>query len=202
MKNIKNTESTHSLSDYYAKCDELTKKAETLVKKHIKGTRKGLPDEQNYTHSFRVRDLVSTCHHWDDPDYDLFTAALLHDIVEDGGISFEELKNMGFTERTIELIRLCTHPMDVTDHTERWLLMIARLTEAKNEDAWRIKLADLTDNLKQSGGLTEENRRFMVEVKAPILLRLTNNVYYSAHYTLEQEMEKQRKLLPLLSENL
>lgn len=178
--------------EYFKKNEELTKKAEALVKERITGARKGLPDEQNYQHSFRVRDIVSECHHWDDPDYDLFIAALLHDVVEDGKVTFDELQKMEFSDRTIDLIRLCSHRMDIKDSTQRWMLMIAKLIEANDDDAWRIKLADLTDNLAQSEGLSLENRRFMVEVKAPILLRLAN-VHYSAHFKLKDEMEKQKK---------
>ncbi len=176
------------------KYEELTKKAEALVRERIKGTRKGLPEELNYLHSFRVRDMVSSCHHWDDGDYDLFIAALLHDVVEDGGVSFEELNKMGFSDRTIKLVRLCTHSLDVENTTGRWVRMIAQLIEANDDDAWRIKLADLTDNLTQSKGLSLENRRFMVEVKAPLLLRL-GRVAHSAYGKLKDEMERQQSEL-------
>ncbi len=192
MKNNQNNSKKVSpWQEYWDACDKLTKKAEDLVRELIKGTRKGLPDEQNYLHSFRVRDLVSASHHWDDPDYDLFIAALLHDIVEDGGVLLEELEKMGFTKRTVELVRLCSHDTSIEDKTERWIRMIARLVETKDDDAWRIKLADLTDNLTQSKGLSLENRKFMVEVKAPLLLRL-GHVGYSAYGKLQDEIERQK----------
>lgn len=195
MKDNKtNIEPVSPWSAYWKECEELTKKAENLVRERIKGTRKGFPREYNCLHSFRVRDIVSACHHRDDPDYDLFIAALLHDIVEDGGVSLEELKKLGFTDRTIQLVKLCTHSFDIKDHTERWIMMVARLIEAKDNDAWRIKLADLTDNLNWSKGLSPENRRFMVEVKAGLIYRLAN-VPYSAHYKLEEAMDRQKKEL-------
>jgi hypothetical protein len=187
-----NTQSKPSpWEEYWKKCDVLMAKATTLVKERIKGTRKG-SDEPNYLHSFRVKDLVSKNHHWDDPDYDLFIAALLHDIVEDGGVPLKELKEMGYSDRTIELVDLCTHRDDIENKTERWMHMITRLVDAKDEDAWRIKLADLADNLTQSKGLSLDNRKFMIEVKAPLLLRL-GHVSYSAYSQLMDEMEKQRK---------
>ncbi len=174
---------------------ELKGRAETLVRERIQGTRKSLPDEPNYLHSFRVRDLVISCHHCDDCDDDLFLAALLHDVVEDGGVSFQELRDMGFTDRTIHFVALGTHPLDIENSTERWMLMTAKLIEADDEDAWRIKLADLTDNLRQSKGLSPEARRFMIEVKAPLFLRLTEKYcrgyFGSCHYFLEQEMKAQ-----------
>jgi len=157
-------------NEYFEKMEPIAK---ALVQEKIKGERKGLPGEYNYMHSLRVCDAVKRLHHWDDPDLELFLAALLHDIVEDGGVSFEELVALGFTGRTIELIRLCTHDMSVENKTERWTLMVAKLIEARDEEAWYIKLCDLADNLTQSHGLTEENRRFMVGIKAPLLLRLT-----------------------------
>lgn len=189
----------------HAHYEELTTKAEALVKERITGTRKGLPDQPNYLHSYRVRDLVSDHHHWDDPDFDLFLAALLHDIVEDGETTLEELKSLGFSDRTVQLVDLCTHRLEIKDGTERWVLMIARLVEAKDADAWRIKLADLTDNLTQSVGLSPENRRFMVETKAPLLIRLAKTLPFSRWITeeppyvqpsifaLEEEMKKQRQ---------
>ncbi len=175
--------------------DALKQKAEDLVREKIKGSRKGLLNEPNYLHSFRVRDIVMQCHHWDDGDYDLFLAALLHDVVEDGGVSFEELERLGFSDQTIRYVELCTHPMDVKNHTERWVLMLAKIIEAKDVDVWRIKMADLTDNLSQSKGLTPENRKFMIETKAPILLRLTEGGFMLQPHrnALDIEMQKQRK---------
>ena len=182
----------------------LETQAEKLVKERILGERKGLPGEMNYMHSYRVRDLVSDHHHWDDPDYDLFLAALLHDVIEDGEVTYDELRVLGYSERTIELVALCSHDLSVKDNTERWVLMIAKLVEARDEDAWRIKLADLTDNLKQCSGLSLENRRFMIEVKAPLMLRLVKTMGFARMITeeppfvqpsilaLETEMEKQR----------
>ena len=162
-----------SLTDFYAENDKLLTKAKELVKDRIKGERKGLPGELNYTHSFRVNEIVSKLHHWDDPDVEMFLAALLHDIIEDGDTALQELVDMGFTRKTIELIYLCSHDKQIENKTERWTMMLSKLIEARNEEAWCIKLIDLSDNLTQCKGLTEENRKFMIEVKAPLMLRLT-----------------------------
>ena len=153
--------------------DVLLEKAKILVEERILGERKGLPGEANFKHSLRVHEIVSRLHHWDDPDMEMFIAALLHDIVEDGDTSFEELVEMGFSRKTVELVHLCTHDAEIENPTERWTLMIAKLIEARSEEAWCIKLIDLADNLTQSSGLSPENRKFMLEVKAPLILRLT-----------------------------
>ena len=77
--------------------------------------------------------------------------------------------------------------------------MMAKLVESDDEDAWRIKLADLTDNLRQSTGLTPENRKFMIEVKAPLMMRLTEKylVLRSSCNELKTEMDKQRRFANL-----
>ena len=80
---------------------------------------------------------------------------------------------------------------------------MARLVEARNDGAWRIKMADLTDNLTQCRGLSPENRRFMVETKAPLMVRLTEGLgfnkmiseegdYVAPIVALVAEMERQR----------
>lgn len=165
-----------SLTDYFAETEALLLKAKLLVQERILGERKGLSGEPNYKHSIRVYEKVSELHHWDDPDMEMFLAALLHDVVEDGNTSFEELVEMGFSRKTVELVYLCTHDSEIKNPTERWTLMIAKLIEARSEEAWCIKLTDLADNLTQSHGLSEESRKFMVEVKAPLMLRLTEKL--------------------------
>jgi (p)ppGpp synthase/HD superfamily hydrolase len=178
-----------SLGEYNDYYDKMLLIAQSLVKEKIIGERKGLPGELNYMHSIRVQELVSKMHHWDDPDWELFLAALLHDIVEDGGVSYLELSDMGFSKRTIELIYLCTHEGAITNKAERWILMIAKLIEAKDEEAWWIKLMDLSDNLGQCQGLTEENRKFMLEVKAPLMLKLTEWTGRGYHSHLEESLK-------------
>ena len=165
--------------------------AKVFVKERIKGVRKGLYDVPAYTHSLRVCALLEKqC--W---DKEVVLAGLLHDIIEDGGATTTELSEEGYSERTIRLVELCTHPVEVENKTSRWLLMIAKLIQADDQDAWMIKLADLTDNLSESKGLTPENRKFMVETKAPILLRLTEDdpMLQSHRHALDVEMRKQQE---------
>ncbi len=165
-----------SLGEWWDEYDRLEPLALELVKDRIAGHRKGLPDEMNYQHSVRVFETVRALHHWDDPDLDMFLAALLHDIVEDGGVSLGELVQLRFSRRTIELVHLCSHDMTIENRRERWIHMVAQLVRANDDEAWCIKLVDLADNLSQSHGLTPDNRAFMLEVKAPLMLRLTDHL--------------------------
>ncbi len=170
-----NLERERNIKQEFAEYKKLLPIAEQLVKDRIKGDRKGMTNEPNYLHSFRVQKIVMECHEGK-PDYDLYLAAGLHDVVEDGGVTLEELRELGFSKRTIHLVDLCTHDKAVENHTQRWILMMARLIEANDADAWSIKLADMADNVGQSRGLKPENRIFMREARAPILLRLTEGL--------------------------
>ena len=66
-------------------------------------------------------------------------AALLHDVVEDTGYTFEDLRNMGYPEKVLEALMLLTH-----DDATPYLAYVERLKE--NPIARAVKLADLRHN--------------------------------------------------------
>lgn len=152
---------------------DIWERAEDLVKDNITGHRKGLPDVPAYEHSLRVGELIRKQEGWVS---NLALAALLHDIMEDGGISLEELKNRGFNDEIVHLVDLCSHDLSISDSNARWVNMVARLTNEGNKDAWAIKLADIYDNLHECHMLRPERRRFMIETKVPLLLALTKDL--------------------------
>lgn len=169
-------------------------KAQTLVKERITGHRKGLSDVPTYAHSFRVLEIIKKYKADDITQETTQMAALLHDVVEDGGVTYEELVTIGFPKRTIDLIRLCSHEETDMGKEARWLLMMATLVRARDEDAWRIKLADLTDNLTESKGLQPDKRRFMIETKAPMMWHIAKNMPSLQPFCdgLAEETERQR----------
>ncbi len=65
--------------------------------------------------------------------------ALLHDVVEDSDMSFEDLESMGFNQEIIETLKLLTHEKDV-DYFD----YVNKIKE--NELAKKVKLADLRHN--------------------------------------------------------
>ncbi len=65
--------------------------------------------------------------------------ALLHDVVEDGDVSIDELRSYGFTERVLGAIKLLTHDPDVP-----YMDYVAEVK--KDTLAKKVKLADLTHN--------------------------------------------------------
>lgn len=68
-------------------------------------------------------------------------AALLHDVVEDTEVTFDDLLSEGFPEEVVEVVRLLTHDDDV-DYAD----YILSLKASGNARAIRVKLADLNHN--------------------------------------------------------
>lgn len=149
----------------------LEKLAEELVSTRIPGQRKGM-DRPAYMHSFHVRDLLRAAGEGDD----VCLAGLLHDIVEDGATSLEDLRNDGFSERVVHLVFLCSHDESLPSNDGRWVDMMAKLVRANDRDAWAIKIADLTSNISDSHGMLPDRRHHMLTVKTPLMLKLTHEL--------------------------
>lgn len=93
------------------------------------------PDE--YEHAIRVGEIV------DDIDSQLGTVALLHDVVEDGYATVEELREMwGLSGRQCNALNAITRRKN-----EKYFDYIERVKQ--NPDAVVIKLADLQHNIKR-----------------------------------------------------
>ncbi|MEY4530811.1 MAG: hypothetical protein RLZZ156_1532 [Deinococcota bacterium] len=149
-------------------------KAAQLIAQRIPGTRKGTL-EPAYQHSIRVSQTLERLGF----NADIVLAGMLHDIVEDGNTSLNELEAMGCNTNVLQLIDLSSHNMETPVRTnlekdQRWAKMVARLEEAGNAEAWAVKLADLLDNLRGSASLKPERQAVFLEIKAPTYLRLTN----------------------------
>ena len=148
---------------------KLNKLAEALVKERIKGMRKGTADIPNWTHSFHVRDALIV----GDFSHEVVLGGMLHDIVEDGNTSIDNLRELGFSERVLKLVDLCSHDSQVKESEARWVKMIVRLVDAKDRDAWAIKVADIIDNLRSCHTMPKKEQHFMRHVKGTFLLRLS-----------------------------
>ncbi len=109
---------------------ELTKKAMRIAfdvhKEQVDKT--GLPYIYHPIHlAEQMKDETTTC------------VALLHDVVEDGKISFKYLEGCGFTKEIIEAIKLLTH-----DEKVPYIDYVKAIKG--NRTATKVKLADLTHN--------------------------------------------------------
>ncbi len=142
-------------------------RAENLVRTVITGSRKG-SDEFAYLHSFRVAALMEGV----DAAEEVVLAALLHDVIEDGEVTYQELKEMGCSARVIELVEICSHDPELPSSDGRWVCLMSGLIKANDLEAWMIKTADLLDNLRGSEGLSLERRVFMRTVKAPLFAHI------------------------------
>lgn len=72
-------------------------------------------------------------------DEELLSIAILHDVVEDSKLTFEDLKSEGFSDRVINALKLLTHQKGVSydDYIDAM---------RGNRDALRVKREDLRDN--------------------------------------------------------
>lgn len=73
-------------------------------------------------------------------DEELMSIAILHDVCEDRGVTAQDLKNLGMTQRVIDAVMLLTKPdgMDYFAYIERM---------KNNKDALLVKQQDLRDNM-------------------------------------------------------
>ena len=87
--------------------------------------------------------------------------AVLHDVVEDTGITFDDLRKEGFAEDVIEVLDALTKR-----ENEEYDDFISRVLE--NKTACIVKLADLKDNLdlNRLPSVTEEDFRRMEKYEA------------------------------------
>lgn len=80
--------------------------------------------------------------------------ALLHDIVEDTDVTFEDLEKEGFSSNVINTLKLLTHK-DEEDYFE----YIEKIS--KNELATKVKIQDLLHNM-QDGRLDQVTEKDML----------------------------------------
>ena len=113
------------------------------AEKHAAQRRKGIAAEPYVNHLIEVAELVSAAD--PEPDTDLVIAALLHDTIEDAGVTEEELRER-FGADVAHLV------LEVTDDKslpkeERKRLQIANAPK-KSARAQAIKIADKISNLR------------------------------------------------------
>lgn len=71
-------------------------------------------------------------------------AGILHDIVEDTPMTYEQLLVMGCPESVVSALKLVSHPP--LSGEDQYLKMISEIAESKNQIAIDVKWADLTHN--------------------------------------------------------
>ena len=90
--------------------------------------------------------------------------ALLHDVIEDTDMTFEELIEYGFNDEIINALRLLTH-----DPSVPYMDYVAKIKE--NELATKVKLADLRHNFdltrldKVDEYVVERNNKYLKAIE-------------------------------------
>ena len=112
--------------------DLLLKTLELVIKLFEGKTDKaGLP---YYNHLLKVYANVD--------NYDEIIIALLHDVVEDSEVTFDDLKVYGYPENILEALRVLTKKKG-----EYYPDYIERIIDSNNIQALNVKLADLKHNV-------------------------------------------------------
>jgi (p)ppGpp synthase/HD superfamily hydrolase len=137
---------------------EMTKKALRIAfDAHIgQVDRTGLPYIFHPFHlAEQMHDEVSVC------------AALLHDVVEDTDVTFEDLAARGISGEVIDAVRLLTHDDDVP-----YMDYVRAIKESGNAAAIAVKLADLAYNsdVSRLGGVGEKDFARLDKYKAAVNL--------------------------------
>ena len=137
------TMGSHEIDGNFRAVPAVLKAAHFAAKKHAGQRRKGAAAEPYINHLLEVAELVASA--LAEPDTNLVIAALLHDTVEDAGVTKEELIE-AFGSDVAALV------MEVTDDkslpkAERKRLQIVTASK-KSVRAQGIKLADKISNLR------------------------------------------------------
>ena len=103
-------------------------------------------------HPLRVMSYLKT------DDEELMCIALAHDVIEDTKVTYQDLRESGFSERVIDGIRALTkQPGQTYDEYKAGVFA--------NVDAMRVKMADLRHNtdIRRLKGITEKDIERMVK---------------------------------------
>src|SRR5262245_22838090 len=120
----------------------LTKALGFAAEAHRNQRRKGASQEPYINHLIEVLELVASV---EDNDMDVLVAALLHDVLEDTGTSYEKLVAM-FGERVARIVRENSDDMTLPK-PERRRDRLAGISK-KSREARLVKFADIISNLR------------------------------------------------------
>lgn len=122
--------------------------------------------------------------------FTLKVVSLLHDILEDTDVTVEDLKDIGITDRQIELIQILTR--NPNQPTSEYLEKIIR-----NPEALTIKLADRISNMEdliewvKIEGVTKSNKELMNKYDIENLILTTMiNLMHEDRYNIRKQLHK------------
>lgn len=92
--------------------------------------------------------------------------AVLHDVVKDTDITFDDLREAGFSSMVVETLQLLTR-----NQTEDYSIYIGKIASSDNPVAITVKLFDLQDNMdvsKLNSPLTQKDQECLLKYKDAI----------------------------------
>lgn len=107
---------------------------------------------------------LKVMHYLKTDDQELMAIAVLHDIIEDTDVTFQDLRNHGMTDRVVYAIKLLTK--NPGQSYEEYIEGIKT-----NVDALRVKLCDLRHNsdIRRLKGITDKDIKRMVKYNRTFL---------------------------------
>lgn len=135
-------------------------------------------------HPIRVAMILRAAGYSDFKNENLMLAALLHDLLEDTDLTYDELKQQ-FGEQVALIVKELSKPPDL--NKKEWLESFG----TASKDAKLIKLADRIDNLldMKTPDWPEEKRRDY-STQSLIILEKCGNVNYKLASKLKDEIEQ------------
>lgn len=121
-------------------------------------------------HSFKVSYLLFN----ENYDDDIVIAAILHDLIEDTDITYDDLK-VEFSEKVADLVRVVSFNPKIDDKYEQAKEMFNNCLEY-GFDALIIKCSDLVDNIDFIGFVDDKNERAKLLKKYGLFLDMTKEI--------------------------
>lgn len=101
-------------------------------------------------------------------------AGVLHDIVEDTPVTFDDLEKLGCPKKVLSAIKLVTHAEDFDGSDKSYMRDIQNIADSGNQIAIDVKWADLTNNQDLSripSPTPKDHARLVRYSKAKIILK-------------------------------
>ncbi len=122
------------------------------------------------SHSFRVAELLYQLGY----DENIVVAAVLHDLIEDTDVTYEQLKR-DFDEKTADLVRAVSFNPQIDDYLEQTKDMFERCIDY-GFDAVVVKCSDLIQNIDFVQFINDNSTKRNLLKKYEMFIEMTKNI--------------------------
>lgn len=92
------------------------------------------------------------------PDETAMKAAVLHDVIEDCGVTAFELRQLGFSDEVVEIVELLSRPGKDAPNRPTHREYVQAIIDSGNTRAIEVKFQDTRDNLNRVHELPPEEK--------------------------------------------